>query len=40
MEYTDVPMGTKEFDEWHHIMQTDEKAVRAVKELLIADNAV
>ena len=39
MQYTDVPMGTKEFDEWH-IMQTDENAVRAVKELLIADNAV
>lgn len=31
----DVPMGTKEFDEWH-IIQTDENAVRAVKEILMA----
>ena len=31
--------GDKGIYEWH-IMQTDENAVRAVKELLIADNAV
>lgn len=31
----DVPMGTSEFDEWH-IMQTDENAVRTVKEILSA----
>lgn len=34
----DVPMGTKEFDEWH-IMQTDENAVRVVKEIL-KDNII
>lgn len=35
----DVPMGTREFDEWH-IMQTDENAVRSVKKILMADNSV
>lgn len=33
----DVPMGTKDFDEWH-IMQTDENAVRAVKEIITTEN--